>query len=100
MSDELRQLLKHTDAGAPPPALDAAELPSRVRRSVSNQRRGRATFGFALLVGITVSVEYVDRHSQNAVSISHAIRNSRAPSPLPSPEGRGGRSTAIEIDLL
>jgi hypothetical protein len=48
MNDELHQLLHQADASAQAPALDASNLPDRIRRSARNQRR-LAACGLAIL---------------------------------------------------
>ena len=49
MSDKLHDLLRRADTSAPVPALDATDLPNRIRRTARNQRRVAAC-GLAILL--------------------------------------------------
>src|SRR4051812_46246123 len=54
MSDELQQLLQLADIRSPAPALDATNLPNRIRRTARNQRRLSAC-GLAILLFLMCS---------------------------------------------
>src|SRR4051812_19464852 len=79
MNDELQELLTRADASAPPPVLDAHDLPNRIRHTARNQRR-LAACGLAFVAPAIVSLVLVFS-SANSSQTPIAANSPPAPAP-------------------